>query len=44
VAASVISAVENALEPFGVRITRAPITPVELLRLLSERGAGSRLK
>jgi carbon-monoxide dehydrogenase large subunit len=44
VAASVISAVENALEPFGVRITRAPITPVELLPLLSERGAGSRLK
>ena len=35
VAATVISAVENALEPFGVRITRAPITPVELLRLLS---------
>jgi len=23
------------LEPFGVRITRAPITPVDLLKLLS---------
>jgi carbon-monoxide dehydrogenase large subunit len=35
VAATVISAIENALEPFGVHIARAPITPVELLRLLS---------
>jgi aerobic carbon-monoxide dehydrogenase large subunit len=35
VAATVISAVENALEPFGVRITRAPIGPVDLLKLLA---------
>jgi carbon-monoxide dehydrogenase large subunit len=35
VAAAVISAVENALEPFGVRITRAPIGPVDLLKLLA---------
>jgi carbon-monoxide dehydrogenase large subunit len=35
VAAAVISAVENALEPYGVRITRAPLSPVDLLKLLS---------
>ena len=35
VAAAVISAVENALEPFGVRITQAPISPVDVLKLLS---------
>jgi carbon-monoxide dehydrogenase large subunit len=35
VAATVISALENALEPFGVRIAQAPVTPVVLLNLLS---------
>jgi aerobic carbon-monoxide dehydrogenase large subunit len=35
VAAAVISAVENALEPFDVRIARAPISPVDVLNLLS---------
>lgn len=35
VAAAVISAVENALEPFGVRISRTPVSPVDILTLLS---------
>jgi aerobic carbon-monoxide dehydrogenase large subunit len=35
VAAAVISAVENALEPFGVRISRTPVSPVDILRMLS---------
>jgi carbon-monoxide dehydrogenase large subunit len=35
VAAAVISAVENALEPFGVRITQAPISPVDVLKWLT---------
>jgi carbon-monoxide dehydrogenase large subunit len=35
VAAAVISAVENALEPFGVRISRTPVSPVDVLTLLS---------
>jgi aerobic carbon-monoxide dehydrogenase large subunit len=34
VAATVVSAVENALEPFGVHIAQAPITPVRLLELM----------
>ncbi len=41
VAAAVISAVENALEPFGVHISQAPITPVRILELL-DRGPGCR--
>jgi carbon-monoxide dehydrogenase large subunit len=40
VAATVVSAVENALEPFGVHIAQAPITPVRLLELIS-RGSSS---
>ncbi|MEA2982167.1 MAG: aerobic carbon-monoxide dehydrogenase large subunit [Alphaproteobacteria bacterium] len=34
VAAAVISAVEHALQPFGVHLTRAPIDPVYLLGLI----------
>jgi carbon-monoxide dehydrogenase large subunit len=34
VAAAIISAVENALEPFGVRITQAPLTPVYITKLI----------
>lgn len=33
-AAAVISAVEDALSPFGVRLAHAPVTPVELLDLI----------
>ncbi len=36
-APAVISAVENALEPFGVRISRAPITPAMLVDLIGHR-------
>jgi len=34
VAATIISAVENALEPFGVKISEAPISPEHLLELI----------
>jgi hypothetical protein len=30
----VISAVENALEPFGVRIAQVPLSPYRLLQLI----------
>ncbi len=33
-AAAIISAIENALEPFGVRITEAPIRPERLMELI----------
>ncbi len=38
-AAAVISAIENALEPFGVRITQTPVTPSRLVELI---GTGAR--
>jgi carbon-monoxide dehydrogenase large subunit len=34
--ATLVSAVENALEPFGVRIAEAPITPARIVALLAE--------
>jgi carbon-monoxide dehydrogenase large subunit len=34
VAAAVISAVENALEPFGVHIAQTPVSPVRILELI----------
>jgi carbon-monoxide dehydrogenase large subunit len=37
VQALVISAVENALEPFGVRITEAPLSPMRILELISAK-------
>ena len=39
VTSTIASAVENALEPFGVRITRTPITPVRLLQLIDAGSA-----
>jgi carbon-monoxide dehydrogenase large subunit len=36
--AALVSAVENALEPFGVRITEAPITPDRIVALLAACG------
>ncbi len=41
-AAAVISAIEDALRPYGVRITRYPVTPA-LLREWIERARGFRL-
>jgi carbon-monoxide dehydrogenase large subunit len=38
-AAAVISAIEDALAPFGVRIAQTPVTPAKLVELI---GAGSR--
>ena len=35
VAAAVCSAIENALEPFGVHITEAPITPQRIVELIA---------
>jgi len=34
-AAAVISAIEDALQPFGVRITQTPITPQKLVELIT---------
>jgi carbon-monoxide dehydrogenase large subunit len=34
-AAAVISAVENALEPFGIKITEAPLLPHRLLAMIA---------
>jgi carbon-monoxide dehydrogenase large subunit len=42
-AAAVVSAIEDALRPFGVRITQFPVTPA-LLRDLIARGAASNPK
>ena len=40
--AAIVAAIENALEPFSVHVTEAPVTPSHLLRLIREarsRGA-----
>jgi len=39
-AAAVISAIEDALAPFGVRITQTPLTPQRILELIAEAKAG----
>ncbi len=39
--AALLSAVENALEPFGVRIAEAPITPERIVALIAEATRGS---
>src|SRR5437667_184301 len=38
--AALLSAVENALEPFGVRIAEAPITPQRIVELVGEATRG----
>ena len=38
--AAIVSAVENALEPYGVRIAEAPITPQRIVELLGEHALG----
>ena len=38
--AAIVSAVEHALEPFGVRIAEAPITPQRIVELLGEHALG----
>jgi CO/xanthine dehydrogenase Mo-binding subunit len=37
--AAVVSAIEDALEPYGVRIDEVPVTPEKILRWLSEAGS-----
>jgi aerobic carbon-monoxide dehydrogenase large subunit len=41
-AAAIISAIENALAPFGVRIQRAPVTAEHLAELVLAAGGGRR--
>lgn len=38
-AAAIVSAVENALSPFGVRIMEAPISPVRIVELIEQARA-----
>ena len=38
--ATLLAAVENALEPFGVRIAEAPITPQRIVELLGDAAKG----
>src|SRR5882757_7823360 len=35
-AAAVISAIEDALQPFGVRIAQTPVTPAKLVELIAK--------
>jgi carbon-monoxide dehydrogenase large subunit len=39
---AIVSAIENALEPFGVHVTEAPVTPSAVIKLIDDaRAAGS---
>jgi carbon-monoxide dehydrogenase large subunit len=38
VAAAIVSAIEDALSPFGVRIDRAPVSPAWLLERILAAG------
>jgi len=38
IAAAVVSAIEDALSPFDVRITRTPITPADIVSLIQNQG------
>jgi carbon-monoxide dehydrogenase large subunit len=38
--AALLSAVENALEPFGVHIAEAPLTPERIVVLIGEAARG----
>ena len=40
-AAALISAVEDALPPFNVRIGQAPLTPQKIVELIHGGGSGS---
>ena len=42
--AALLSAVEDALDPFGVRIVEAPITPERIVELLGEAARGGRTR
>ena len=41
VAPSVVSAIEDALSPFGVRIDHAPVTPMQVMTLIAAAEIGS---
>jgi carbon-monoxide dehydrogenase large subunit len=36
VAPAIMSAIEDALQPFGVRITRTPMSPADIVALIEE--------
>ena len=39
---AIVAAIENALEPFGVHVTEAPVTPSQLIELINAgRRAGA---
>ena len=38
-AAAIVSAIENALGPFGVRFAETPLTPERIVDALAEAGA-----
>ena len=40
--AAIANAIEDALAPFGIRITETPVTPARLIRLLSRAAHSSR--
>ena len=40
--AAILSAVEDALAPFGVRVTRAPLFPAEIVALINEHSPARR--
>ena len=37
---AIVAAIENALEPFGVHVTEAPVTPSGLMQLINAAQAG----
>ncbi len=43
VAAAIVSAIENALTPFGVHIAQAPIFPAQIMALINEGRKGRQL-
>jgi carbon-monoxide dehydrogenase large subunit len=38
-AAAIMSAIEDALSPFGVRIAQTPVTPAKLVELIGKSGS-----
>ena len=42
VAPAVVSAIEDALSPFGVRIDHAPVTPMQVVALIAAAGRDGR--
>ena len=43
-AAAIVGAIENALTPFGVKLTESPITPMRIVALLRGSDGARRLR